>query len=359
MKRILTITLSAVLLAAALLMLGVRSSNHGDSPAEVPAFTGTASLSATDPRPTDSLPPTQQTTQPAATQPVTTAPTAPPTTAPTEPTFLEPVFIPEEGSLLCRDYFVFDYESNTFLTYSCDPDAVLYPASITKLFTAYVALQYLEPDTVITAGDELALVAPDSSIAYIKRGHKLTASMLVEGMLLPSGNDAAYVLAAAAGRACGGADLTAGEAIVCFVERMNAHAQALGMTGTHFANPDGYHHEDHYTTPADMAIIARVALEDPQIRQYVGTSQDDVVYASGQINTWHNTNRLIDPESEYYCPDAIGLKTGSTGAAGYCLLAAFDTGSRTLLIGVFGCASYNDRFVDSLNLYQWTLDMLT
>jgi len=68
-------------------------------------------------------------------------------------------------------------------------DGKVYPASTTKLFTAWVALQYLAPDDIITAGDELSLVAKDASIAYIKHGHKLKAAMLVEAMLLPSGGD--------------------------------------------------------------------------------------------------------------------------------------------------------------------------
>lgn len=351
MKRAITVALAVVILAAALLMLGVPSSDQGDGPAvqhSQPSQPGTSV--PTQPRPS-TTPPTQQ-TQP-------TVPTPPPTTAPTEPLPPEPVFLPEEGSLLCRDFFVYDYETQTFLTFSQDLDAVVYPASITKLFTAYVALQLLPEDTVITAGDELDLVAPDSSIAYVRKGHKLTAAMLVEGMLLPSGNDAAYVLAAAAGRAWGGEDLEPEAAIACFVEQMNVHAQLLGMTGTHFVNPDGYHHDDHYTTSTDLVTIARVALENEKIRQYVSTSSANVVYASGHTNTWHNTNLLIDPESEYYCADAIGLKTGNTGAAGYCLLSAFEKDGRTLLMGVFGCPAFNDRFADSLKLYAWTLDALT
>ena len=90
----------------------------------------------------------------------------------------------------------FIYDSLLDITFAKgDMEQRIYPASITKLYTAYVALQYLTPDTVITAGGELSFVGAGSTVAYISRGDCLTAEMLVQGMLLPSGNDAAYVLA--------------------------------------------------------------------------------------------------------------------------------------------------------------------
>ncbi len=343
MKRFLTFCLALVLLAAVLIRLIPES---GESTLQTPpATTQTVTPSITGTVPT--------------TQPATTEPSQPPSTVPSEPEPFVPLFTPEAGSLLCRDYFVYDPDQGRFLTISCDPDGLLYPASMTKLFTAFVALELLAPDTEITAGDELDFVSPDSSVAYILKGHRLTAAMLVEGMLLPSGNDAAYVLAAAAGRVLGGEQLTAGEAVACFVAQMNRRAAELGMTATHFANPDGYHHPDHYTTCTDLLTIAQAALEDPQIRRCVTTPRLDVVYASGQINTWHNSNLLVDPESEYYCPEAIGLKTGNTAAAGYCLLSAFEKEGRTLILGVFGCQAYMDRFDDSIKLYEMALEALT
>ncbi len=283
------------------------------------------------------------------TPPPTTLPpqTQPPTTLPPEP-----VFLPEEGIVQCQDYFVYDCEKQQFLTFSQDLNAPVYPASITKLFTAYVALQYLDPDAVLTAGEEQNFLEPNSSIAYIFEGYKLSVSMLVEGMLLPSGNDAAYLLAAAAGRAHGGEDLSAASAVAHFVEMMNAEAEKLGMAGSHFTNPDGYHDPDHYTCYADLATIAHLALDTPLIAQYAATHQESVVYASGHTNTWTNTNRLLDPQSQYYCPDAIGLKTGNTEEAGSCLLSAFDAGDRVLVVGVFGCSSTSFRFRDTLTIYE-------
>ena len=78
--------------------------------------------------------------------------------------------------------------------------------------------------------------------------------------------------------------------------------------------------------------------------------------SQGEEVEWKNTNLLIDPESDYYCPYAIGLKTGQTYAAGSCLLSAFDYHGRSLIIGVFGCPEEEDRFADTLQLLTLALE---
>lgn len=283
--------------------------------------------------------------------------TEPPTEAPTLAPVEEGPGIPATGvNLTAKRYFVYDLERGEFLAISGSEDAWVYPASITKLFSAYVALQYLDPETVVTAGDELDLVAEDSSIAFIQKGNQLTVDMLVEGMLLPSGNDAAYILAAAAARAASGNDsMAAADAIAYFVDLMNTTAKTMGMTGSNFRNPDGYHVYDHYTSCHDLTIIARLALSNEVISRYASTYKDSkVVYESGEINSWKNTNALINPNSGYYCSNAIGLKTGSTKAAGNCLLSAFREKDGVYIIGVFGCEESDDRFKDTRKLY-WTV----
>ena len=307
--------------------------------------------------PTETDPPTDPPTEP-PTQPPTEPPTQPPTQEPTRPPEPESPGIPvPPGVTVSADrYFVYDLQEERFLAISCHEDAALYPASITKLFTAYLALQYLDPETVITAGDELDLVKKGSSLAYIQKGHRLTVEMLVEGMMLPSGNDAAYILAAAAARAANDDPNMSGEdAIDYFVQLMNTVSKRVGMTGSNFRNPDGFHVGDHYTTCHDLTIIARLALNNEVICRYTSTVKDDVRFESGQTIEWKNTNALINPSSKYYCHTAIGLKTGSTGAAGYCLLSAFkESDGKIYIIGVFDCDEKNDRFVDTQHLY-WGL----
>ena len=287
----------------------------------------------------------------------TMAPTTEPTVPPTEPEpTLPPVTwmtFPEGRELTAAQYFVYDVEADTFVTISGALTDTIYPASVTKLFTAYVALQYIEPTTVITAGDALDLVAAGSSVAEIQRGDQLRAEMLVQAMLLPSGNDAACILAVEAGRIMANdPNLGARAAADQFVAEMNQQAQDLGMTGSHFANPDGIHRDTHYTTFADLAILGKLSLENPTILQYAQVARETVTLESGTEMQWKNTNATIDPSSEYYCPYAIGLKTGSTPKAGSCLLSAFECGGRTLVVGVFGCASDSDRFMDTLHLFN-------
>ena len=224
--------------------------------------------------------------------------------------------------LLCQQYFVYDCKAGSFLVSSGESTERIYPASITKLFTAYVAMQYVKPETQITAGDALEMVAWGSSVAKIEKGDVLTAQQLVEAMLLPSGNDAAYLLACEAGKIIqNDSTLSATAAVQAFMTQMNAQAKELGMTGTNFVNPDGIHDDNHYTTFADLAILGKLSMEDKAVMQYAATAKEQIVL-HGETIEWKNTNALIHPDSEYYCPYAIGLKTGQTPSAGSCLLSA-------------------------------------
>lgn len=249
---------------------------------------------------------------------------------------------------------VYDATNDTMLYTMSNEGDKLYPASITKLFSAYVALQHLNPEEVLTAGEELLLVKPGSSVAYIGRGHQLYVRTVVEAMMLPSGNDAAMVLAAAAGRRIAG-DETIGpeEAVAVFVDEMNRMAEELGFEKSHFANPDGYHLGCHYTCLNDMARIAKLALEDKTISRYIRRFEDDVVFVSGQTIKWKNTNLLLSPEEGFYRGDAIGMKTGFTRQAEYCLMSAFKCqDGRTVVIGSFGCDDEYDRLRDILKLIK-------
>ena len=255
--------------------------------------------------------------------------------------------------------FVWDVEAETMLYSATDVRESLYPASITKLFSAWVALRYLDPGTKVTAGRELGLLKPGSSTAYIAYGSVLTVEMLIEGMLLPSGNDAAYVVAAAAGRAIlEDEKANHAKAVEAFVGEMNRQAEELGMTGTHFENPDGYHNESHYTCPADLAVMGMLALRDPVIARYARCRSDSVRWASGEKCTWRNTNRLLNPDSPYYNPAAVGLKTGYTKEAGYCLLAAFEEEGKQLLVGIFGAEDKTSRYENAVKLMEnvWSVE---
>ena len=250
-----------------------------------------------------------------------------------------PPEITEDGAVAF--YCVEDRE----MIYSENADSPVALASITKLLTASVALQNLAPDTVITVGSELGLVKPNSSLCYIKAGNKLTLRDLITGMMLPSGNDAAYTIAVAVARASDPwTELSDEEAVEKFAEMMNSFAKRIGMRNSHFANPEGWDDDLHFTTASDLILLAQFALTVPEIREDVATIQKRVVYESGEVAVWRNSNYLLEPSNKYYSEYAIGLKTGSTGQAGYCLLSAFEKNGKTYIAVVLGCESNDERY---------------
>ena len=314
-------------------------------------------------------------TVPGATELPTEAPTEEPAEVPTEtpaePEQMHTYTVDSESEiyLLCDSLseglafdqmLVFDATNNEILYTNSREGSKLYPASITKLYSAYVALQYLEPKDVLTVGDEVKLVEPGSSVAYLGKGQQLYVQTVVEAMMLPSGNDAAMVLAAAAGRKIAEDDtLSAEDAVTAFVHEMNRMAKELGFEKSHFANPEGWHSGSHYTCLNDMARIAKLALENKTISKYIRMFEDEVTSVSGHKFTWENTNLLLDEESGYYRGDAIGMKTGYTRPAGYCLMSAFRCNDgRKLVIGLFGYADENQRFRDTVKVAKACKELL-
>jgi len=257
-----------------------------------------------------------------------------------------------EYKLKARHAFVYDCNSGQLRFTLGDMSQQIAPASLTKLFTAYVALQYLDPEMIVTCGAETTWIDPASSVAWVTPGDQVTVERLVEGMMMQSGNDAAYAMAAAAGRALAeDPGYPAKQAVALFMKQVNVQAKALGLTGTHFVTPDGLDAYDHYTTAEDMLSIALLAMEQPLLCHYSSLSKASVMYDNGETYTYRSTNFLLQPDSQYYCPDACGMKTGTTKKAGSCLMALFHNGEGYILIGIFGCPKYEDRFADALQLY--------
>lgn len=317
---------------------------------------------------------------PTETQPIETAPATEPAETLLEETAPEET-IPEETEPLiqlvdseteiyrichelaqtmdARQVLVFDTNTDKILYTKSVENGKVFPASITKLFSTYVALQYLDPNTIVTAGDELDLVHEGSSVAYVSKGHQLRVKMLVEGMMLPSGNDAAMVLAAAAGRAIAGDETLSGaDAVAVFVDEMNAQADALGFEKTHFSNPDGWHTGSHYTSLNDLARIAKLALENDTIRRYMRLAEDDTHFLTGQQVLWENTNLLLVQDSGFYRSDAVGMKTGFTRPAGYSLMSAFAFEEGEIIIGLFGYTDKTARFNDAIQMVKAVKEQL-
>ena len=339
----------AAVLVMALLMGGTTA--FATEPVQTQPPTTEEPTAVAETLPTETQP---EPTEPAATEP---EPTEPEPTEP-EPTEPEPLYVVDTATEMYRicaetasgmsydQILVYDATNDKLLFSDTREGSKLYPASVTKLYSSWVALQHLDSEELVTVGDAMDLVHPGSSVAYLAKGQQLYVRNLVEGMMLPSGNDAAIVLAAAAGRKiAGNPDISAEEAVHVFVEEMNRKADELGFERSHFVNPDGWHSGSHYTSLNDMVLIAKLALGNSIISRYMRRAKDDVIFPSGHSVSWENTNKLLDEEEGYYRADAIGMKTGYTRQAEQCLMSAFRcSDGRTLVVGVFGYADGNQRY---------------
>lgn len=243
---------------------------------------------------------------------------------------------------------LYDVSAQTLL-YSKNGDDVCAPASLTKLMTAIVALENADLDTVITAGNELYLLDPESSRAGIYIGHQMTLKQALQGLLLKSGNDAAYVIAAQLGHKMD-ASLSGQAAIDFFCQKMTEKARELGCTHTTFRNPDGIDKAGHETTANDLLKIALHALKQPFIAETVATDEITTTFVSGQTKTWKNSNKLLQTDSGYAYFGAVGMKTGTTDGAGNCLISCATRDGRTVLCILLGADKDSTRYNETIEL---------
>ncbi len=228
--------------------------------------------------------------------------------------------IPELKDVEGKAILVMDQENGKIL-YAHNDKKKMYPASTTKILTALIVLEKGEPDELVTVGEEARLRRADESSAGLWEGDRLSVQDLVAAMMLPSGNDAARTAAVYIAEKDTGQKLGTEEALAHFAELMNRRAKELGAKNSHFVNPHGLHDPDHYTTARDIAVIAKAAMNHELFQAIVNES---VYYSQGQesASSYHNRNRLIQPDNEWYFRGANGIKTGYTEMAGYCLVGS-------------------------------------
>lgn len=225
------------------------------------------------------------------------------------------------------------------------------PASTAKLLTALTVWQVCRPEEPVTAGAELGWVAQDASRAGLAAGDCLTVRELTAALLLPSGNDAAYVLAAHAGRALAGADCSTDRALTLFRTAMNETARTLGARSSRFVTPDGYDAQDQYTTARDMACIGWAFWQNAELAAIAGQTQADAAPAAGRALTWTNTHLLLQPGSDWYLPGVVWGKTGCTSTAGGCLVTAAEQDGTQYLCVVLG-STETGRWADTCALLR-------
>jgi len=249
---------------------------------------------------------------------------------------------------------LFDVKTNKVLYYK-NPVKVEFPASTLKLLTAMVALNNCDPKEVVTIGDEINLIASDSTRAYLKKGEKISIKNLLEGMLLPSGNDAAYAIATYVGRkALKNPEATKEEAIAEFRRLMNKEAKKIGVKNSYFMTPDGYDAIGQYTTAYDMGLIGMAALSYKNIVEITQKTNCSTTFASGEEVTWTSTNKLLKRNSgEFYAP-TYGLKTGTSNMAGKCLISAAKKDGKEVVCVIMH-SDTNGRWEDSVKLMKYGL----
>lgn len=216
-------------------------------------------------------------------------------------------------------------------------------ASTTKIMTAIVAMTFGKPDQKITIGaDAVKEQNGENSVAWLQLNDVLTLHDLLYALMLPSGDDAAVAIA----------DGVAGSE-TDFVRMMNLEAALLGLDHTHYANVHGLDAKGHYTTVGDLAHIARVAMNFPLFAEIVKTPTYAVKTALHGQYSWQTTNELLSPLHRY--KGAIGVKTGHTGGAGYCLVFAATRDGATLIGVLLGEQDLlgEQRFVDATALLNW------
>lgn len=223
------------------------------------------------------------------------------------------VFISSSGAVgvSARSAALYEPETERFL-YLKDSDRRLAMASTTKIMTALLALELLDPDEEIEI-DERALGIEGSSI-YLKQGERMTALDLVYAVLLQSANDAAEAIAY---------EISGG--IQEFAALMNERASILGLTDTHFTNPHGLDDPNHYTTAHDLAIIAAEALKNEDFKKISSTYKKEIGEGES-TRTVVNHNKML----KLY-DGCIGVKTGYTKKSGRCLVSAAERDGLTMI----------------------------
>ncbi|HTT06139.1 MAG TPA: D-alanyl-D-alanine carboxypeptidase family protein [Steroidobacteraceae bacterium] len=233
--------------------------------------------------------------------------------------------VPTAPDVQAGAYLLVDFPSGQILA-SRNPDARMAPASLTKLMTCYVVFHALKTGTLklsepVTISEHAWRA--EGSRTFLKVGSQVPAEVLVEGMIVQSGNDATIALA----ERIGGTE-------PAFVQLMNEYARRLGMTSTHFDDSTGLPSPTHYTTAHDLALLASALIRDyPEYYHWFSMRQ----FLWNNIRQ-ENRNGLLGRD-----PSVDGMKTGHTDAAGYCLVTSAKRGNMRLIAVVLDSPSIKGR----------------
>ena len=260
----------------------------------------------------------------------------------------EPLYSEENFPEVTSDYVCLYDTANAQLLYDGRMDEMMYPASITKVMTAVLAIESfddLEQTILIEPRMWTGLIEANASVAGFQPGDQPTVRDLLYGVLLPSGADAVQALA-----------ITNDGSVEAFVDHMNAKAKEIGMANTHFTNATGLHDRDHYSTAADMALLFEYALSSPLFQEIIASrdyltsplaSSPDGLYL--ESTSWGLIN---NGEDTYQIPGFLGGKTGFTNPAGRCFASHAEFNGMHLIL-VTGHSENTGHIADAAKVYNF------
>ncbi len=254
----------------------------------------------------------------------------------------------ELGSKIASDYAILiDISSNSVIAQK-NPDATIYPASMTKIMTLIVAYENcknLDETFTMTTDITDPLFIAGASTAGFSVGEAVTIRDLLYGAILPSGGDATDALA-----------VHIGGSIEGFVEMMNKKVLQMGLSNTHFKNPSGLHDNDHYSTPHEIAMILQYALQIEECKKilctYQYTTESTPYHPNGILLTSTMFSRMAGDESGN--ATVLGGKTGFTNEGLHCLASLAmvnSSGKEYVLVTAHAPATYDPIF-DCINIYK-------
>lgn len=261
-----------------------------------------------------------------------------------------------------KEKFPDSYNAKSLILVDCSNDEIFVskkenepqiPASLAKLFVIEYAATLADLDSIVFADyGAISLTKPGSSVAHIKEKeyflHNLFAAMLV-----PSGNDAAYVVADYCGGILSPEAESNQERVGIFMENLNLYLQQQGYSETILYDPSGFDMEAR-TTALDLKAVVYRLLEYSWFREIVSQNTYTATLPDSSIQMWQNTNTFLDPTSEYYNENVCGVKTGSL-SDDYNLIVLYQQHGKEFLICSLGSQSDSSRY-DDVNFILKTID---
>ena len=254
-----------------------------------------------------------------------------------KPTYPKDTVDAQLKALTADGWFMIDAETGLVLS-SKNPDKRLYPASMTKMMTCILACESGRLSEIVT------ISAAAGAVPYggVRKGEKYVLRDLLYRVMLPSDNGAAHAVG----------EFLANDS-VGFANMMNKKAKELGMKHTHFVNAHGLPDDDHYTTPRDMMKLIKYCMRNKDFTEIVSTPARDITTTTGKVIHLKNTNRLFDRYE-----GCIGIKTGTTRAAGGCLASAVVRNGVKIYLVLMKCQPARARTDESIVLFNKGFEMV-